>query len=241
MNKLIIYSFALTLTTLINPLLKASEASENAHQGNFVADSHMASAPEENSREIILEQAQNTISHFKSIAEKDNDKEALFSLGKFYRDNVLEITSSQSYAEAIYWFRLAAAQGEVLALHEAGVMYQSLKFKIPKLDSYKEAIKYFERAVLKGHQDSKWELGKTYLAIHSELFNNELKQSGKRYYDLGSLNSAIYWFKQLADTGDSEACYELGIIYKHYKCGILDELADKEADKWFTLAAAYKQ
>ncbi len=55
---------------------------------------------------------------------------------------------AQSYAEAVQWFRLAAAQGDADALFNLGVCHVNGD-GVPQ--DYHEALRLYKRAAAKGH------------------------------------------------------------------------------------------
>ena len=66
----------------------------------------------------------------------------------------------QDYAEALKWYRLAAAQGDAEAQLNLGVMYAH-GHGVPQ--DYAEALKWFRLAAAQGHAEAQYNLGVMYL------------------------------------------------------------------------------
>ena len=65
----------------------------------------------------------------------------------------------QDYAEAVKWYRLAAAQGKANAQYNLGVMYENGQGVV---QDYTEAVKWYRLAAAQGDADAQYNLGAMY-------------------------------------------------------------------------------
>ncbi len=124
---------------------------------------------------------------------------------------------SQSYKEAIKWYRLAAQQGDALAQVKLGIMYETGD---GIAQDYKEAIMYYRLAAEQGDAQGQLYLGAMY-------------HSGKEV-QLDYQEAARLW-KLAAEQGDAGAQSLLGFIYDIGWTGVPGD--PKESFKWYKLAA----
>ncbi len=162
------------------------------------------------------------------VAANQGNSDAQYNVGQLYETGQIV---SQSYSEAIRWYRLAANQGHVEAINccrvaankgnvyvqnDLGLIYA--QGKVVKED-YIEAAKWFRLAADKGNSDAQFQLG---------LMYENGKGVGKDY------SEALNWYRLAAQQGHSEAQYNLGVICRQGN-GVNQDFA--EAIKWFQLDA----
>ena len=121
------------------------------------------------------------------------DVEAQFSLAHAYYNGSAGLT--QSYTEAIKWFKKAAAKGHTESMYCLYLCYS--EGQAAPVDN-KEAMKWLTKAAEIGDKESQYALG-----VH---------------YDLGdivaqSYSNAAKWYKKAADQGHTSAMVDLGILY----------------------------
>lgn len=203
------------------------------------------------------------------------DCEMLYLLGEYYYTG-----TKKDYRRALAYYLQAAEAGHILAQRRAGEMYMSGK-KIGK--NVDEAIKWYTLAAEQGDIVAHYQLGECYwlgkkqdknrafdhyfaaakggcslaqetiekICLHSKGINNE------------RLNKALKWLKVIAEQGNTEMQYKLGVIYSlgnikdfthaheyykmaaetgyapaQYELGKMYALKNHdEAKKWLTLAA----
>ncbi len=135
----------------------------------------------------------------------------------------LELESENKFAEAVSWYRKAAAQGEANAMRNLGVCYLDGKglTKEPA-----EAANWFRKAADLGNQDAPDDLGDLYLegigVTKDEAAAAGWYRKGAERGDGNAMNSlaasywkgqgvaksprdAINWWKKAADTGNDNA------------------------------------
>lgn len=122
----------------------------------------------------------------------------------------------QSDAQALQWYRKAAAQGSAGAEYDIGHMYE-LGRALPQ--DYLQAISWYRKAA--DQNDSRAQCG-----------------IGSMYYDgrgvQQNLVEAAHWFRIAADEGFAGAQYDLGYMY-YYGQGVQQDRA--EADRRYRKAA----
>jgi hypothetical protein len=107
----------------------------------------------------------------------------------------------QDYAEAVYWFRMAAEQGDPSAQVYLGHCYK-FGLGVPADDA--EAVKWFRKAAEQEHDDGQFELG----CCYSEGFG--VPEDGKeslKWIGLAALqghSGALYYFEGVADSFKKE-------------------------------------
>jgi TPR repeat protein len=144
---------------------------------------------------------------------------------------------TQSYAEAVKWFRLAADQGIASAQNNLGIMYAKGQ-GVPQ--SYTEAVKWFRLAADQGRASAQNNLGMRYfegtgvpqsyteavkwfkLAAEQDLSQSQVSLGW--YYMNGDKNlseeainyeQAVYWNQRAADNGEAEGYNNLGWLYEN--------------------------
>jgi len=106
------------------------------------------------------------------------------NLGVMY-DNGQSVT--QSYAEAVKWYRKAAEQGQALAQYNLGVMYEKGQ---GLAQNEAEAVKWYRKAAEQGYVDAQYNLGVMY----------EKGQGVAKSYA-----EAVKWYRKAAEQGDADA------------------------------------
>jgi TPR repeat protein len=119
-------------------------------------------------------------------------------------------------AQAVTWFRKAAAAGSVVAMFNLGLCYER-GFGVPK--DGQEAVRWYRRAADLGDAPAMGNLG--FLYHRGELIPKDDAQ-------------AVTWFRKAADLGDALAMYNLGF---HYQRGFSVPKDGQEALRWYRKAA----
>ena len=141
------------------------------------------------------------------------DAKAQAHLGAYYYGNGV----TQDYAEAVKWWRKAAAQGYANAQHNLGYCYESGN-GVTK--DFAEAVKWYRKAAEQGYARAQCNLGACY-------YNGE--GVTKDYAE------AVKWYRKAAEKGNARAQFNLGLCYEFAK-GVTKDYA--EAVKWYRKAAA---
>ena len=146
------------------------------------------------------------VAYLASIAK--HDPEAMTMLGYCYREG---IGVTEDGAKAAEWFAKAANQKDPHALEVMG----DISLKSGKLT---EALKYYLSATEKG------EISAQMKAARMQLMENNPSRD---------LRKAVNLLTPLAEGGNPEAEYLLGIIYRYKNCGIMNS---KLAIHWLRLS-----
>jgi uncharacterized protein len=120
------------------------------------------------------------------------------------------------YAEALKWYRKAAAQGERAAQCNLGVMYHDGK---GVTQDYAEAVKWFRKAAEQGYADAQCNLGVMY-------------HDGKGVTQ--DYTEALKWYQKASGQGNGAAQCNLGQMYRDGQ-GVKQDYV--EAAKLFRMAA----
>jgi len=160
---------------------------------------------------------------------------------------------SQSYIEAVKWFRKAAEQGYAEAQNNLGYCYEYGQGVEKNLA---EAVSWYRKAAEQGHAAAQTNLGGCYKQGYGVEQNfteavswyrkaaeqgNAVAQGNLGVcYKIGqgveqSYTEAVSWYRKAAEQGLAEAQFLLGLCYKQGR-GV--EQSFTEAAKWFELAAA---
>ena len=156
--------------------------------------------------------AQVSVSDLQKAAQNGNAA-AQNSLGVCYA-NGQGVT--QSYTEAVKWYRKAADQGYAVAQNNLGGCYANGQ---GVTQSYAEAVKWYRKAADQGYADAQNRLGVCY-------YNGQGVTQ--------SYAEAVKWFRKVADQGDADAQFNLGVCYYNGQ-GVTQSYA--EAVKWYRKAA----
>jgi hypothetical protein len=105
----------------------------------------------------------------------------------------------QDYAQAISWYRKAAAQGDAHAQFNLGLMYDHGR-GVPQ--DYAQAASWFSKAADQGDANAQFNLGLMY--DHGRGVPQDYAQ-------------AISWYRKAADQGDADAQNNLGLMYYNGK------------------------
>lgn len=135
---------------------------------------------------------QTSLSEVQKLADAGN-AEAQFTLGNLYYEGYAGFT--QSYAEAVKWYKKAAEQGHGDASFNLFVCY---KFGHGTQINEKEAWKWLQNAADNGVKEAQYNLGVSY-------------EYGKGVAQ--SYTQAAKWYKKAAEQNDSTALVNLGILY----------------------------
>ena len=143
------------------------------------------------------------------LAELGNAK-AQFNLGRMYHNGE---GVPQDYAEAVRWYRLAAAQCDAKAQTNLGVMYAKGE-GVPQDDA--EVVKWFQRAAEEGYATAQYNLGVIYATGKGVLQDDVL----------GHL-----WLNVAAAQGDAKAAEDRDIVASRLTPDQLAE-AQRLAREW---------
>lgn len=136
--------------------------------------------------------AQGTVDYDKAAAR--GDAEAQYYIGLRYYQGVGGKT--QSYAEAVKWFRKSAEQGNARAQLAMGVCYDNGD---GVLQSYEEAVKWYRKSAEQGDAQAQYELGRCYYEGNGvEVSHTE----------------ALKWFRKADAKNYGFQCEELGQYLK---------------------------
>ena len=185
-------------------------------------------------------------------AADQGDVDAQYRLGRMYH---IGEDVSQSYFEAVKWYRKAADQGHSDAQNRLGCLYEYGLLGISQ--NFSEAVHWYRKAADQGHSDAQNRLGGCYAlgrgvpknhkdAIHwyrkaadqGEIFC-QLRLG--RIYEYGedvsqSHAEALKWYRKAADQGSGFAQSRLGDLYRYGRCGLSQNFS--EAAHWYRKAAA---
>jgi len=123
----------------------------------------------------------------------------------------------KSYAEAMRWYRVAAAQGNALAQVGIGNLYG---MALGVAQDYGEALRWYRLAAAQGNAEAQDQIGFFYLSGWG------LPQDSAQ---------ALNWFRKAADQGNEVAQRNIGMMFLQ-GMGVAADRA--EAIRWFRLAAA---
>jgi TPR repeat protein len=128
-----------------------------------------------------------------------------------------DLAEKKNYAEAMRWYRLAAAQGNALAQVGIGNFY-SMAQGVPQ--DYGEALRWYRLAAAQGNSEAQDNIGFFYMSAWG------VPQD---------YTQALNWFRKAADQGNEVAQRNIGWIYLQ-GLGVAQDRA--EAIRWFRMAAA---
>ena len=142
-------------------------------------------------------QAQDTPSAAQEVADlrdraKAGDATAQYNLGLRYDDG---LGVPLDDAEAVIWYRLAAAQGHATAQYNLGVMYGAGR-GVPQDDA--EAVIWYRLAAAQGHATAQYNLGLRY----DDGLGVPLDDA-----------EAVIWYRLAAAQGHATAQNNLGVMY----------------------------
>jgi TPR repeat protein len=159
----------------------------------------------------------------------------------------------QNDAEAVKWFRKAAAQGHASGQFKLGVKYQEGR-GVPQDDA--EAVQWYRKAAAQGNARAQNNLGVMYQegrgvaqddagAVQwyykaAEQGNADAQLNLGRMYEMGrgvaqDDAEAVHWYRKAAAQGNARAQFNLGVIYYEQGRGVSQD--DAEAMRWFRKAA----
>ena len=103
----------------------------------------------------------------------------------------------QDYAQAVYWYRKAAAQGNVVAQKNLGICYEN-GFCV-KQDP-KQAVEWYRKSAEQGYADAQCCLAYCYESGTGVAADQE---------------QAVFWYLKAAMQGNARAQYNLGYLFYH--------------------------
>jgi len=136
----------------------------------------------------------------------------------------------QDFAEAARWYRAAAEQGRAVAQRGLGRLYEEGR---GVEQSRPEAVRWYQLAAEQGDGEARSALDRIEAARPTGAPVAGL-EIGAAAYDRGDYTTALATWTALAETGDAEAEYRLGGLYRT-GLGVTLDLA--EAGKWYQRAA----
>ena len=147
-------------------------------------------------------------------AAKDEDADAMDSLGKMYRDG--EEGVPVDHVRAFKWFRRGAEAGSANAMVSLGRAYLSGQGTVRDAA---EAEKWFKKAAKAGDADAECSLGTRY---------------AEGAFGARDMCEAVKWWERAAEHGDTVAMQNLGATYRDGD-GVDKDLY--KAEEWFVRAA----
>ena len=136
----------------------------------------------------------------------------------------------QDLVEAARWYRAAAERGRAVAQRSLGRLYESgrgVERSIP------EAIRWYERAAALGDDEARAALARLAGGMSAAAPAGSL-EAGAVAFERGDYGAALANWRPLADTGDREAEYRLGGLYR---TGLGVPKDPAEAGRWYRRAA----
>lgn len=144
------------------------------------------------------------IEWLKKAAQKGS-LEAYLALGQYYNGN----NAAQDYKEAIKWFNKGANKGNAACAVSLGFMYA---YGHGTDVDYNKAISYFEAPAKAGNQRAQFGMG--YCNYH-RMVQLQNKYKAITEGSLRCYNEAKRWLSYLAEKGDANAQYYLGVVYNY--------------------------
>lgn len=145
---------------------------------------------------------------------ENGDVRAQTIIGSMYRDGE---GVSQSDADSVKWFRLAADQSFSMAQCNLGLMYYNGKGVV---QSYNEALKLYRLSADQGFSHCQVQLGTMY---------------GQGIGVGEDFHEAVKWLRLAANQGDALGQYGTGLMFEFGKGVIQDSV---RAHMWYNIAAA---
>lgn len=145
---------------------------------------------------------------------------AVFVLSNVYAESLeraVEAFDFEEYDNAAVWLQPWAIQGEVEAQYRLGILYQEGRGVSPNVE---QALKWFRLAAEQDHRGAKRRLKKLLRGQSSGPAEAE--------------SVATRWYKDLAEEGDTNAQYQLGVMYE---VGWGVPVDGVRAAHWYELAA----
>ena len=184
-----------------------------------------------------LEEINISIAQLYEIGANKGYVNALWELGKMYRDLKLGLAKDASYIEAIKYFEAAAVKGHIKSIWEVGIMYLMLCQDIHnKQESDKNedplsrinydigytklSIKWFELAAKARIKKAYYQLGTIYSDVNCGIPAEE------------SDKEAVKWFKLAAQEGDQESKAQLGILFLELRGEIQESSGEAQIIEW---------
>ncbi len=169
---------------------------------------------------------------YKKDAEQNNYPEAQYQLALCFKDGFGVVKKDEK--EAVKWYEKAAEQGFTPAQLNLGVCYargEGIERNLAK------AVKLYEQAAIK-EPEAQYNLGICYKNGSGVEKNNIeamrlFHQASESCFKL-AYEKLTSIYEELANEGDPEAQYNLGLCYKDQLLGIYEN--KEEAAKWFRKA-----
>ena len=144
------------------------------------------------------------IEWLKKAAQKGS-LEAYLALGQYYNGN----NAAQDYAEAIKWFYKGANKGSDACAVNLGFMYA---YGHGTDVDHNKAMSYFEVPAKAGNHRAQFGMG--YCNYH-RMVQLQNKYKAITEGSLRCYNEAKRWLSYLAEKGDANAQYYLGVVYNY--------------------------
>lgn len=144
------------------------------------------------------------IEWLKKAAQKGS-LDAYLALGQYYNGN----NAAQDYAEAIKWFNKGANKGSDACAVNLGFMYA---YGHGTEVDHNKAMSYFEVPAKAGDQRAQFGMG--YCNYH-RMVQLQNKYKAITEGSLKCYNEAKRWLSYLAEKGDANAQYYLGVVYNY--------------------------
>lgn len=145
------------------------------------------------------------IEWLKKAAQKGS-LDAYLALGQYYYRN----SPAQDYNEAIKWFIKGAIKGNSSCLVNLGFMYA---YGHGVVKDYNKAISYFEKPAKNGNQRAQYGMGYCNYYLMVQFLNKYQQQITNG--SLQCYKEAIRWLTYVAEKGDADAQYYLGVVYNY--------------------------
>ena len=134
--------------------------------------------------------------------------DAYLDLGKYYYHN----SPAQDYEEAIKWFKKGVAKGNLSCSVNLGFMYA---YGQGVVKDYYIAISYLEKPAKNGNQRAQFGMG--YCNYHLMVQLLKRNQNQETEDSIRCYKEAKRWLTYVAETGDADAQYYLGVVYNGFE------------------------
>ena len=166
------------------------------------------------------------IEWLKKAAQKGS-LEAYLALGQYYNGN----NAAQDYAEAIKWFYKGANKGSDACAVNLGFMYA---YGHGTDVDHNKAMSYFEVPAKAGNHRAQFGMG--YCNYH-RMVQLQNKYKAITEGSLRCYNEAKRWLSYLAEKGDANAQYYLGVVYNYTEFSSeSDKALKKKSYEWLDKA-----
>ena len=139
-------------------------------------------------------------------AARKGSSDAYLALGQYYYRN----SPAQDYKEAIKWFIRGAIKGNSSCSVNLGFMYA---YGHGIVKDYNKAISCFEKPAKNGDQQAQFGMGYCNYYLMVQYLNQYQQQVTTA--SLQCYKEAIRWLTYVAEKGDANAQYYLGVVYNY--------------------------